>query len=53
MPTIVVKSSEVFDYYKVLFNTTLEMVLAHFSNQASLIFNVVTISFKKYAGNEH
>ena len=53
MPTIVVKSSEVFDYYKVLFNTTLEMVLAYFSNHASFLFIVVTISFKKCAGNEH
>ena len=46
MPIIVVKSSEVFDYYKVLFNITLEMFLAYFSNHASFLFIVVTISFK-------
>ena len=53
MPIIVVKSSEVFDYYKVLFNITLKMFLAYFSNHASFLFIVVTISFKKCAGNEH
>ena len=53
MPIIVVKSSEVFDYYKVLFNITLEMFLAYFSKHASFLFFVVTVSFKKCAGNEH